>query len=303
MKHFPIIDAHQHFWDLQHNDYPWLCNEPLIAFRYGDYRAIRHNYLPDDYRADAKTHHIVKTVHMEAEWNPDDPVGETRWLDNLRQRHGLPHACVAQAWLDRDDIDRILAAQAQYSFVRGIRHKPQAATSAEQIQHAAPGSMSDPRWRTGYALLSRYNLSFDLQVPYWHLYEAAELARDFPQTLIILNHTGLPADRSAKGLQAWQDALSMFAQAPNTVVKISGLGLPDHPWTVANNRPVVLAAIDIFGVDRCLFASNFPVDSLVADFSTIMGGFQIIVQDFSDSDQRKLFHDNAARIYALQDEP
>jgi predicted TIM-barrel fold metal-dependent hydrolase len=79
---FPIVDAHQHFWDLGRNDYPWLTDKP-VRFRYGDYSALRRNYLPADYFRDAAPHRIVKTVHMEAEWDPTDPVGETRWIEAL----------------------------------------------------------------------------------------------------------------------------------------------------------------------------------------------------------------------------
>jgi predicted TIM-barrel fold metal-dependent hydrolase len=159
--------------------------------------------------------------------------------------------------------------------------------------------MGDPRWRRGYALLARHGMSFDLQTPWWHLAEAAELARDFPDTLIILNHTGLPADRSDEGLSCWRRAMDTLAALPNTACKISGLGQPGRPWTVAGNGPVVRDTITIFGVERCMFASNFPVDGLVADFDTIFDGFKAIVADFGAADQAALFHDNALRFYRL----
>ena len=110
--------------------------------------------------------------------------------------------------------------------------------------------------------------------------EAAALARAFPDTLIVLNHTGLPADRSPEGLHGWREAMATLAAEPNVAVKISGLGVPGRPWTAESNREVVLRAIDLFGVDRAMFASNFPVDGLVASFDTIYGGFKAIVRDF-----------------------
>ena len=125
------------------------------------------------------------------------------------------------------------------------------------------------------------------------------LARDFPHITLIVNHTGLPSDRSAAGLEAWREALTRVAQQPNTAVKISGIGTPGTPWSVQHNRRVVNDAIAIFGVERCMFASNFPVDRLCGDFATIMGGFMAIVSDFTDADQRRLFHDNAVRFYRL----
>lgn len=294
-----IIDAHQHFWDLDRNRYPWLVDEPMIPFRYGDYRALRRNYLPADYRADTAGHRVVGTVHIEAEWDPADPVGEQRWLATLRQSTGLPTVSVAQAWLDREDVAEVLAAQAAFPFVRGIRHKPRAAPSPDKVQPGMPGSMGDRRWRDGYALLERHGFSFDLQTPWWHLAEAAALAHDFPRIPIILNHAGLPADRSPEGLAAWRAALERLAAAPNVSLKISGLGRRGRRWSRADNAAVVRDAIAVFGSERCLFASNFPVDSLVGSFDAIFTGFAAIVADLPAAERRGLFRDNAVRVYRI----
>lgn len=292
----PIVDAHQHFWDPRVNYYPWLCDEPPIPFRYGDYRAIRRPYLPADYFTDARPHEVVKTVYVETEWDPRDPVGEMRYVAQLRRDTGFPTVAVAQARLDREDAGAVLEQQAAFPFVRSIRHKPRANGAPAD---GAPGGMTDAKWRAGFALLARHRLRFDLQTPWWHLAEAAQLARDFPATQIVLNHTGLPADRSAAGIAAWQKHMATLAQCPNVAVKISGLGVPGRPWTVEANRAIVLTTIDLFGPDRCLFASNFPVDGLCATFDAIFSGFRTIVRDFPADEQRKLFHDNAVRIYGI----
>jgi predicted TIM-barrel fold metal-dependent hydrolase len=294
-----IVDAHQHFWDLGRNYYPWLCDPEPIPFRYGDYRPLRRNYMPPDYRADVGRHPVVKTVHVEAEWDRASPVAETRWLEGVQAAFGLPSAVVGHAALDRPDVAEVLADQARSPLMRGIRHKPQAAPSPAEARRGAAGSMDDPRWRDGYALLQRHGLSFDLQTPWWHLDAAADLARDFPATQIVINHTGLPADRSAEGLAAWRRAMALAADAANVAVKISGLGRPGLPWTVEANGPVIRDAIAIFGIDRCLFGSNFPVDSLVATFDDIVSGMRAAVADRSPGDQRKLFHNNATCIYRL----
>ena len=301
MTDLPIVDAHQHFWDLEHNYLPWLCDEEAVPFRYGDYSALRRSYLPQDYFRDAAGHAVVKTVYVETEWDPRDPLGETTWLQEIVAQSGFPHAIVAGARLDDPEVEPVLAGHAAFPQVRGIRHKPQAAASPAGVQIGAPGSMADPAWRRGYALLEKYRLSFDLQTPWWHLAEAARLARDFPRTQIILNHTGLPADRSADGLAGWRRAMATLAAEPNAAVKISGLGQPGQPWTLEANGPIVRDTIEIFGVDRCMFASNFPVDGLCADLDTIFAGFKTIVADLGRTERRKLFHDNAVRIYRLPD--
>ena len=297
---FPVIDAHHHLWDLDRGQYPWLQDHVLDGFRYGDYAAIRQNYLPADFRRDNGRQNVVASVHMEAEYDPADPVAETRWLHEIAEHHGLPNAIIGQAWFCRDDIGAILERHAAFPLVRGIRQKPVAAPSPETVTPGAPGTMSDPVFRKGYAHMARHGLHYDLQVPWWHLEEAADLARDFPETPIILNHTGLPADRSVRGISGWRTGLEALASEPNTALKISGIGVPGAPWTVADNRDIVLTAIDVFGVDRCMFASNFPVDGLVADYDTIFDGFKEITGELGGEAQRKLFHDNAQRYYRIE---
>lgn len=296
LNDIPIIDAHQHFWDPRVNYHPWLCDEPPIPFRYGDYRALRRPYLPRDYLEDAQRFHVAGTVYVEAEWSPGEAIAEMRYIAQLRNTTGYPSVAVAQAWLDRPDAPDQLAQLSDFSFVRGIRHKPRANASQRD---AEPGGMADSAWRRGFGELARQGLRFDLQTPWWHLHEAAALARDFPTTQIIVNHTALPGDRSPAGLSGWRAALKQVADCPNVALKVSGLGMPDQPWTAQSNREIVLAAIELFGTDRCMFASNFPVDSLCASFDVIFEGYSRIVQDFTHEDRRKLFHDNAVRIYEL----
>ena len=297
---FPIIDAHHHLWDLETGRYPWLQGEFIATFRYGDYRPICRNYLPDDFRRDSSKQNVTASVHMEAEYDPSDPIAETKWLHGVAERDGIPNAIIGQAWFCNDDIESVLSGHAEYPLVRGVRQKPAAASGPEGVVRSAPGSMSDPKFRAGYALLHKYGLHYDLQVPWWHLSEAAELARDFPDTPIILNHTGLPSDRSPAGLRGWREGMQTLAAEPNCAVKISGIGIPGEAWSVAHNRTVVLNTIEIFGVDRCMFASNFPVDSIVADYDTIFDGFKEITASLGASAQRKLFFDNAKRYYRIE---
>jgi predicted TIM-barrel fold metal-dependent hydrolase len=294
-----IIDAHQHFWNLDQNYLPWLKDEPPIPFRYGDYSSLKRNYLPVDYRQDSAGFEVVGTVFVETEWDPTDPKGEVAWVEKLAEAEGLPSVMVAQAWLDRGDAEDVLASHGKSPIVRGIRHKPRAVPRPDLVVDGAPGSMGDPAWRRGFALLAPNGLSFDLQTPWWHLGEARALADDFPGTQIIINHTGLPADRSAEGLDGWRAAMRLLAGAPNVAVKISGLGQAGKPWSADANRAIVLDTIDLFGPERCMFASNFPVDSLVASFDAIFSGFSEITAGFSAAERDALFRANAQRLYRI----
>jgi len=221
---------------------------------------------------------VARGVYVEAEWDPRDPAGEMAFVGKTRSG-GFPTVAIAQAWLDRDDCAAVLESHARRGFVRGVRHKPK------------PGMMDDARWRAGYARLAPLGLHFELQAPWPQLQEAARLARDHAETSIVLNHAGLPSDGA---LPAWRAALAGLAACPNAAIKISGLG------TVSRKREVVLAAIETFGVERCMFASNFPVDGLCASFDSIYSGFEEITRSFSALERRGLFHDNAVRIYRME---
>jgi predicted TIM-barrel fold metal-dependent hydrolase len=221
---------------------------------------------------------VLRGVYVEAEWDPRDPDGEMLFIQKLRKRAGFPTVAIAQAWLDRDDCAAVLESHAQREFVRGIRHKPK------------PGMMGDAKWRAGYARLAPLGLHFELQAPWRQLEEAARLARDFPDTGIVLNHTGLPLDPEISG---WKNAIAALAACPNVTVKISGLG------RVTRKREVILSTIDTFGTARAMFASNFPVDGLCATFHEIYSGFDEATRDFAEKERRALFHDNAARIYRM----
>jgi len=294
---FPLVDAHQHFWDPTLNYHPWLRDEPPIPFRYGDYRALRRPYLPPHYRAGAQPYEVSHSVYIETEWDPTDADGEMRYVATLRREHGLPSVAAPAAWLDRADAAALLERHAAHPFVRAVRHKPRA---HREPGHAEPGGMADAAWRAGFARLAPLGLHFELQTPWWHLHEGARLAADFEGTTIVLNHTGLPADRSAMGLAAWKQAMAGLSRCPNVNVKISGIGVPGRAWTAAANREIVLTTIELFGPARCMFASNFPVDGLCGSFADIFGGFDEITRDFTPAERRALFRDNALRIYRIE---
>jgi predicted TIM-barrel fold metal-dependent hydrolase len=159
--------------------------------------------------------------------------------------------------------------------------------------------LTDTKWQSGYALLRKYNLSFDLQIYHPQMEDSYRLAERFSDIQIILNHTGMPIDRSPEGLRDWRRAMKRLAGAPNAACKISGLAMTNWRWTADSIRADVLGAIEAFGVDRCMFASNFPVDKLFSSYDAIFDAFKAITRNFSESERLKLFHDNAVRIYRL----
>jgi predicted TIM-barrel fold metal-dependent hydrolase len=294
-----LVDAHHHIWDLKRNHYPWLADHPEPHFFLGNYDALKRDYLPDDYRRDAQQHNVLMTVHCEAEWDRNDQVGETRWLTEINARYGFPNAIVAHAWFHTPNAEEVLAAQAAFPLVRGIRSKPVTSLSPATINPGAPGTMQDEAWLRGFSLLERHGFSWDLRVPFWHLPEAAEVARQFPNRPIVLNHTGFPWDRSQEGLAAWRAAMETIAREPNVWLKVSEFGLRDQPWDYESNRRIVLDAISIFGIGRCLFATNFPVAGLRIDYDTLVRSVRRMLDPFTPQERERFFVRNAIAFYRL----
>jgi predicted TIM-barrel fold metal-dependent hydrolase len=133
----------------------------------------------------------------------------------------------------------------------------------------------------------------------WELEEAAVVVRAHPGIPVVLNHTGFPWDRSETGLDLWRRGMRALAASPHCYCKLSCLCLPDGTWDFESNRRVVLEAIEMFGVERCMFASNFPVDGLRVTFRQMFDDFKRMTRECSDAERRALFHDNAARFYRL----
>jgi predicted TIM-barrel fold metal-dependent hydrolase len=295
----PVIDPHHHLWDLRHNRYPWLQERPFKPRLEGDIRPIAKDYLLEDYLADTRNQNVVKSVHIECGWDPSNPVGETEWLQQLADKHGYPHGIVARATLDAPNVAQILESHAQYRNIRGIRHAINWHPDPGKTYVDRPDLIRTEAWRRGFGLLQQFGLSFDLQLYPAQMADAAELARAYPETLMILNHTGMPVDRDEEALELWRRGMRKLAALPNVVVKISGLGAVDWNWTVESIRPFVLQTIEVFDISRCMFASNFPVDKLYSDFDTLYGAFHEITRFFTNDERRMLFHDNAARYYRL----
>lgn len=296
----PIIDAHHHFWDLSLGAQEWLCRPPWIGFRYGDYEAIRRNFLPAHYKRVTAEHNVVATVTLEAEWDEHLLVEETRWTEALHEADPrFPAAHVARTFLHLPGAADEIAEHAKHRFVRAIRHKPAVAPSVDLIERGAPASMSCPNWRRGYAALAKHGLHFELQAPWWHVDELLDLVGAYPETPVVIVHCFMPADRSENALKGWRAALKRAASAPQISMKISGFGLRGAGWPYDEQRPIIRDIIDAFGVDRCLFASNFPVDGLTGSFDTIYTGFKAATADLSLNERLKLFHDNAIRTYRL----
>lgn len=295
-----VIDPHIHLWDLKTHRYPWLEN-PGVSF-VGDARELKHDYLLADLRGEAGEIEILKVVHVEANHDPADPVEETRWLQGIAGAagsHGMPNGIVAAADLAAPNAAEVLEAHAAFANTRGVRQILNVHEN-KLFDYIGRHLMRDSVWRENFALLRRYGLSFDLQLYPSQMDEAAALAEAHADTQFIVNHAGMFVDRnSVAGYRAWRDGMRRLAGCANVAVKISGLAMFDHHWTVESLRPYVLETIDTFGVERAMFASNFPVDRLFGSYQDLWQAYASIVADASVTEKDALFRRNAERIYRI----
>ena len=295
MRH--IVDAHHHLWDLDACHYPWLMARGVTRF-FGDPTPIQQNYLVSDLRADAGDYSLDASVHIQVGVGDGDELRETEWLQATGDLEGLPSAIVAYCALDRPTAPAELEAQMQNSRVRGVRQIVGRA-DAEDAQTGSGALPDDPVWREHLALLGELGLSFDLQLTPPQVPRIAAVLAEAPATRVALCHCGSPWDQTESGLASWREGLRLLAEQPQVSCKISGLGMFDHDWTTDSIRPIVESCIEIFGAERSMFGSNFPVDKLHASYDKVWAAYEMIAAGLSDLEQAQLFGDTAREFYRL----
>jgi predicted TIM-barrel fold metal-dependent hydrolase len=255
---------------------------------HGDYAPIRaERYGPDDFLAETRFQAVDGVVHVQAATGTLDPAEETRWLQAFHDRLGVPHGVIAYADLADDGLEALLQRHLAYPVLRGIR----------DLRY--DDYLSDPRWERGFARLGELGLVCcdDPEVEEFGL--AAALAARHPDTVLCIDHCGFPKRRDDAYLATWRAGLRELAAVPSVVLKISGLAMADHAWTVESLRPWVLGGIDAFGVERCFFGTNWPVDRLYSSYGDVLDAYRELISEFSDDEQTALFSGNARRIFRI----
>jgi len=315
-----ICDPHHHLWD-----------------------APGHRYLLDELLADTRSgHRIVATVFVEcmSMYRTDGPVatrpvGETEFVNGIAAMSasgGYGPTRVAAGIVGFADLtlgDRVgevldahLAASPRF---RGVRHAAGWDVSSEvrnSHTNPPPGLLRNEAFRRGFGQLSRRRLTFDAWLYHPQIRELTDLARAFPDTTIVLDHFGGPlgvgpyAGRRAEIFADWKRAIRELAECPNVVAKLGGLVMPVNGFGFHRQprppgsteladatREWYLHAIDCFGVGRCMFESNFPVDRASCSYHVLWNSFKRIAATCSAAEKASLFHDTAARVYRLAATP
>lgn len=292
----PIIDAHHHIWQLDR--VPWLKG-PQVPRIFGDYGALRRDYPVSEFREALRPHGVVASVYVQINVAPGDEVEEVRWVQSAADAEGFPHGIVGYADLSRPDVAGTLDRQLAFANLRGIRQQLHWHERSLYRFAVRPDLMNDPAWRRGLAELEQRSLLFELQVFAAQMPDAARLASDFPGITFVLLHAGMLEDRTMDGWAHWREGMRLLATCPNVQVKLSGLGTFEHECSVELWKPVTVDTIGMFGPERCIFGSNFPIESLWTSYDRIVEVMQGCVAQCTPAERRAIFHDNAKRVYRL----
>jgi predicted TIM-barrel fold metal-dependent hydrolase len=292
----PVIDTHHHIW--LRKDVAWLADPPIPRM-FGDYFGLRRDYPVEEWIADIVPEGAVKSVHVTAMWGPSRALDETRWLQATADKHGFPHGIVCNVDLASPDAGAALHAQKQFPNLRGVRQMLY--WDNDPVRRAAPRPdyCNDPDFRRGFALLEKYNLHFELQVYAGQAAHAVELIKAFPNVRMILVHAGMLTARTQAAIDEWRAALTAMAAFPNLHVKLSGLGMYSNGITLGQARQVIRDTIQIFGIERTIYGSNFPLEKLHASYADFFAVYRKVMSEYPEADQRKVFHDNAVKFYRL----
>jgi predicted TIM-barrel fold metal-dependent hydrolase len=285
-----FTDTHVHFWDRRLPElggYGWLdpgAEHPQL----GDYGAIKMvRYWADDFVAETRFQNVGNAIHVQAALGIEDPVEETKWLQAFADRVGVPQGIVAFVDLAGPDAAETIARHRKYANLRGIR----------DLRY--DDYLTSEDWERGYAALEENGLVCCDDPMVEVMADAARLVERHPAITYCVDHAGFPRRRDREYFEEWKAGMRGLAALPNTVVKISGLGMCDHGWTVESWRPWVLECIEAWGTDRSFFGTNWPVDRLFSSYGDVVDAYRELVDDLTHDEQVALFSGNANRVFSL----
>jgi predicted TIM-barrel fold metal-dependent hydrolase len=294
---FPVIDTHQHLWDLSRFRLPWHKGEPKLAKNHltADYLAATADLGTFSFGSGtALPARIVKAVYMEVDVDPAQQTAEAEYVLDLCRRADNPTAAaVISGRPASDQFAKYLDQFKRSAYVKGVR----------QVLHGPStraGYCLDRKFIEGIRLLGERGLSFDLCLRPGELLDGAKLIDACPDTRFILDHCG-NADVQSKDRSQWQKDMAAVAKRKNVVGKVSGIVVTAKPgdWKADDLAPIVKHTLEVFGPDRVMFGGDWPVCTKTATFKQWFQALKSIVADRPEAEQRKLFHDNAYRFYAL----
>ena len=284
MPDFPIIDSHVHLWDPSRQRVPWMDNAPQLRWKAGltEYAEVTAGVQ------------VEGLVYLEIDIAPVYALSEAREVAMLAEREPRVLGVVAFAPLEFGDLARWYLEElvAIGPKIKGVRRLTQG--------EADPEFCLQPGFVRGTQMLPEFGLSCDMCCYYVQLGQTVELIRRCPETRFILDHIGKPNIRGGER-EPWMSQMRELASLPNVVCKVSGATTEAHHdrWTIEDVKPYLLHALDVFGEDRVVFGSDWPVSSQATTYRRWVDTIDELTQDWSEAAKRKLWNENAKRFYRL----
>lgn len=300
----PIADSHCHYWTPSTHRWLHELSDPNHPFH--KLAPLCRPYMPKHHLDDLRRLDLRETVYIQADMHDGGhftPVEEVAWVDGISAAVGRPNAVIGYAPLHEPEAaTKVLDACSRYRTFRGVRFMLDFHPTRPELCQTDRGDyMTDPAFRQGLEKLGERQLLFELQVCQCQLSEAADLAAAVPSLTFLLNHAGFPLRGQ---YDEWRRGIAKLASRPNVACKLGAFGAYDDPaFSAEETRQYVGACLDLFGVDRCLMASNLPVDRVdqkpAERWASLWGAVQ--GRGLSDEQLRNLFRGNALRYYRIED--
>ncbi len=281
-----IIDSHHHIWRLEY--LAWL-NGPTQPRIFGDYDAIKKDYPVNEFQGDLKESGVVASVYIQVNWPAGGEVDEAAWVQSVADQSGWPNAIVGYAYFGTENCRDVLKKLGRFPPMRDVRQQLHWHENITYRFAPAPDVMNDAAWWRNFAALQNFGWTFELQVFASQMKDAATLAGDFPEIQMILQHCGMPEDRSGKGMELWRDGMKRLADQPNVHCKLSGLGTFIHRNDSAFIADITAQSLEFFGADRFLFGSNFPIEKLWTDYASLVDAFRDALAGLNEGDRNAIF--------------
>jgi predicted TIM-barrel fold metal-dependent hydrolase len=288
-----IVDSHFHIW--RQADLPWLLG-PMQPRIFGSYEPIRRDYPISEYLGDCRPVGVTEAVYVQANWAVDRNLDEVAFVSQASEESGFPIAIVAYADMLAEDARPQLDRLARNARVRGVRMQLHWHENTLYRFASGPDLARDPRVAANVGRLAEYGFSFDLQVFAGQMAGAAELAAACPKVTFVLQHAGMLEDLSPEGIATWRAGMTALAKQPNIVSKLSGLGTflrRNDPQQIAF---IIGETLGLFGPERCLFGSNFPIEKLWTTYAELVAAHRAAVPQAT---QAAVFNETARRVYRL----
>lgn len=292
-----LIDAHHHLWDMDQFHYPWLSAFGQTRF-FGQPDPIRKNYLVENFCQD---HHnrVNKSVHIQVGISEHLRLDETKWLQTCHEQSNGKYPCKAVVEIDltSNNVEQQILMHKKFPITQGVRH----IIGKSPEENKGLPKFDQAKWLKGLQLLEKHHLSFDLQLTEEQYQPVFNVLKQVPNLKVAICHLGSPWDQSEQGFSHWVKAMQQFATLDSCYIKISGFSMFNHGFNHEKFMLYANTAITIFGSDRCMLGSNFPVDKLYMSYDQLLQRWRELIQSFGEISQQNLSYKTAKNFYQIND--